>query len=459
MTPDANDLCVFAVKRGDIESRIDTNYSRPQYIELVHSLRKRFGDILKPLGTIADVICGPFGSAIKNTDYRESGIPLVRITNITKEGYMSYDDLVYISDELGNSLARTQVVAGDIVISQRGSLGQCAIVDNTFEKLNISANIIAIKNIRESSVSFIHDYLLSTVGQALLDRSISGQVQQKITTQDIAGILIPVGCDETYLSGILMEGYKSFNNKRKQANELLRDFDNKLSNKYTLLTKDNKKLCFAVLYKEIDGVLDAKRYSTIKHEASHSSNISNVCVIVDNKVNVLQYGEQLVDWIRIDDLPNQPLGIEVIRTQPANEIEGPFFEVQEDDILVARLGPTILNQKIVMVHSLKRTTIASAEFLVLRCKPGYEPEAVMAILKTAYYRDLMYSKARGSTPSRYRLNREDALKLPFPDIRESQDTLAAEALRVRDEVLKLRREAVEEWERAKEQFEKALLGK
>ena len=106
----------------------------------------------------------------------------------------------------------------------------------------------------------------------------------------------------------------------------------------------------------------------------------------------------------------------------------------------------------------KRTTLASAEFLVLRCKNGYNPEAVMAILKTEYFRDLMYSHARGSTPSRYRLNREDALTLPFPDIRDSQDKLAKEAFRMRDEVISLRKEAITEWKTAKAQFEKELLG-
>lgn len=98
---------------------------------------------------------------------------------------MDYSDIIYISEELGNSLSRTQVSAGDIVISQRGSLGQCAIVDDTFPKLNISANIIAIKNPKGVSAEFIRNYILSTVGQTLLERASSGQVQQKITTQDI----------------------------------------------------------------------------------------------------------------------------------------------------------------------------------------------------------------------------------------------------------------------------------
>jgi len=111
-----------------------------------------------------------------------------------------------------------------------------------------------------------------------------------------------------------------------------------------------------------------------------------------------------------------------------------------------------------MVRSLKRRTIASAEFLVLRCKSGYDPEAVMAVLKTGYYRDLMYAHARGSTPSRYRLNREDMLKLPFPDIREHQEQIAIKSNNVREKVKTMRIKAELEWQAAKEQFEKDLLG-
>jgi len=92
---------------------------------------------------------------------------------------MDYEDLIYIPESLGNSLARTQVAPGDIVISQRGSLGQCAIIDNAFKKLNISANIIAVKNIRDISAMFVHDYILSSIGQTLLERNTSGQVQKK----------------------------------------------------------------------------------------------------------------------------------------------------------------------------------------------------------------------------------------------------------------------------------------
>lgn len=370
---------------------------------------------------------------------------------------MNYDDLIYISEELGNSLQRTQVSPGDIVISQRGSLGQCAVVDDTFEKMNISANIIAIKNIRESSATFIHDYLLSTIGLALLERNVSGQVQQKITTQDIADILVPINCDKEKLSGIVGIGYSNYKKQLSKAISLLCDHKQKVSDYFDLSSRSTNKLCFAILLRDLDGVIDAKRYVSLTSRKSKLE-ISNVCEIVDEKVNVTRFDKQIIDWIRIDDLANHPLDIDEVRTQAANEIDGTFFEVKEGDILVARLGPTILNQKIVMVRSLERTTIASAEFLVLRCKPGYNPETVMTILKTAYYCDLMYSHARGSTPSRYRLNREDMLKLPFPDIREQQEQIATEANHVREQVKSLRIQAEREWQAAKAQFEKELLG-
>lgn len=261
------------------------------------------------------------------------------------------------------------------------------------------------------------------------------------------------------VQNILVDKLDQAKNRRIQLLDksiaMVSNFKNEIEETFALPTGSSNRLCFAIRLKNLDGVIDAKRYASMTTHASKFK-IFDVCDIVDEKVNVSRFDKKTIDWIRIDDLPNQPLDIEEVRTQPANEVEGTFFEVQKGDILVARLGPTILNQKIVMVRSVERTTIASAEFLVLRCKKGYNPEAVMAVLKTAYYRDLMYSHARGSTPSRYRLNREDMLKLPFPDIREHQDKIANDANNVREQVKAMRIQAEQEWQTAKAQFEKLL---
>lgn len=424
---------------------------------LENRLKTAFGESLSTIGDIADVICGPFGSAIKSEDYQEDGIPLLRITNITPQGYLDYSNLTYISEELGNSLFRTQVSPGDIVISQRGTLGQCAVVDDKFEKLNISANIIAVKNFRGISAKFVRSYILSSIGRKQLERFSSGQVQGKITTQDIADILIPAVCgNEQRLVQIIEDGYISYLEKLRQANELLAGLESGLICLFGLTQSLNKKLCFSIRFGDLDGVIAVNRYKNIK-KSGHSLKIEDICEIVEEKTKATKYGQQLINWIRIDDLPNRPMEIETVRTQPANKVEGSFFNVQKGDILVARLGPTILNQKIVLVRHLERETVASSEFLVLRCKEDYNPEVVMAILKTSYYRNLLYSYDRGSTPSRYRLNRDDMLKLTFPDIRAKQSTVLRRIHTVQSKVKKLQEEAEKEWTAAKERFEKELL--
>lgn len=270
-------------------------------------------------------------------------------------------------------------------------------------------------------------------------------------------IALPDTDTQKRLVNMMDEAVNARLERLRHANDLCIHFEKQVTQQCNIHKGYQNKLYFAIRFSQLDGVIDAKRHYAPRSTAT-SLRVSDVCDIAENKVNVSNYGKNVIDWIRIDDLPNQPLDIEEIRTQPAYEVEGSFFEVKENDILVARLGPTILNQKIVMVRSLQRTTIASSEFLVLRCKDGYYPEAVMAVLKTAYYKDLMYSHSRGSTPSRYRLNREDMRKLPFPDIKEFQAGLSEDAINVRKTVKAMRIQAESDWQNAKEQFEKELLG-
>lgn len=458
MTPDANDLCVFAIKRGDIEKRIDINYNLPKYTILEHKLRAKFGVNLKPLGEIADVVCGPFGSAIKNTDYQETGIPLIRITNISKEGYMNYEDLIYISEELGNSLARTQVSPDDIVISQRGSLGQCAIVDDTFEKLNISANIIAVKNITESSATFIHDYLLSTVGRTLLERNISGQVQQKITTQDIADILVPIGCDEDYLSKKMMNALCSYRNKVNQSEKLLSGMNEYLFDILKMHRIDYKeRLCCAISLSNIteDKTFSAEYYHPERMAALHLIK-SNIKISAHKLSDIVTFHRNLVsaensiDYLGLAGVESQTGELSGIQEEAA----GQAFVYEKDDVLYGRLRPYL--NKVLLTE---KGGICSTEFHVMRVinsetvLPGY----VAAILRS----DLILAQTRhmmtGNTHPRISNDDVQNLYIPIPDI-SVQTQIVDDLRKHRIEARTLKLEAEQEWQEAKKQFEKELLG-
>ena len=458
MTPDANDLCVFAVKRGDIEKRIDINYNLPKYTLLEHKLRERFGEKLKPLGEIADVICGPFGSAIKNTDYQETGIPLIRITNISKEGYMNYEDMIYISEELGNSLKRTQVTSGDIVLSQRGSLGQCAVVDDTFEKMNISANIIAIKNIKESSATFIHDYLLSNLGQTLLERNVSGQVQQKITTQDIADILIPIGCNEDNLSKMITTAYCYYKNKIKQSEGLLSGMSKYLFD-VLQMKKINyeERLCCAIKLTNIveDQTFSAEYYHPERMAALHLLK-SNANISALRLSDVVAFHRDIVS----SENSTNYLGLAGVESQTGElsgvqeEAAGQAFIYKKGDILYGRLRP-YLNKVIVAENN----GICSTEFHVMRVidTTTILPEYVAAILRS----DLTLSQTKhmmtGNTHPRISNDDVRNLYIPVPGI-AVQERIVDELKKHRMDARRLRIEAEQEWQEARKQFEKELLG-
>lgn len=459
MTPDANDLCVFAVKRGDIENRLDINYNLPKYASLINNLRSVFGDRLKTIGQIADVICGPFGSAIKSNDYQDDGLPLVRITNISKDGYMDYSDLVFISDSLGNSLARTQVSAGDIVISQRGSLGQCAVVDDKYPKLNISANIIAIKNIRETSARFIHDYLLSSFGQKMLERSTSGQVQQKITTQDISDVLIPIGCDEEFLSSQIKDAYGIYKAKLHQADELLAETSSYILSALRIAPiKFDSQLCCKVKMSDVisDKTFSAGYYhpermaAIINMKESYASCVKKMIEVVDFHRDIVSCSKSSEEYLGLAGVESQTGELSGVFEEAA----GQAFKYEPGDILYGRLRPYL--NKVLLAES---SGICSTEFHVMRIKEGVNvlPGYLSAILRS----DLILSQTKhmmtGNTHPRISNDDVKNLYIPVPKL-SIQRQIVEELSRRRAEARKLKQQAEADWAEAKARFEKELLG-
>ena len=466
MTPGAKSLCAFAVKRGDLKKRIDVHYNLPEYTLLEKQLRSKFADRLKPLGEIADVICGPFGSAIKNTDYRESGIPLVRITNISKDGYMNYDDLIFLSEELGERLCRTQVTEGDIVISQRGSLGQCAVVDGRYPKMNISANIIAVKNIRESSASFIHDYLLSVVGQALLARNASGQVQQKITTQDIADVPIPLGCDEKHLSGLVRSAYSSYSQKIAQTDSLLRGMSGYIHEVLDLDEVEDKTTIFFaaprgnVLHKRMDPEYHRPFYAHRIREIEKAPH--------DTLGNIVEFSNET--WNQKDYFASEFPYIEIsgvrLRENVYETVATPLEEAPSRANMIVRRGEIIVSATRPHRGAIATITcpdgemeIASTGFCVLRRlrREDVSKEYLQWILLDDY---VLLQMLRGSSGGNYPAITGDELKkivIPIPDP-ALQKKICEEAARRKDAVKALRGEAAREWQAAKTQFEKDLFG-
>jgi len=248
----------------DIEDRIDPHFYKHKYLETVAQL-KRLKTPTKSVDSFSDVICGPFGSAIKVSDYTDNGVPLIRIENIDKTEGVSSTNATFINERLASSLKHYKVNKGDLVISQRGTLGLCGVIRDDLSGAVISANLIAIKNLKEVNPDYLKFFFSSNLGQIQLERRTSGQVQTKITTEDIKTLLVPIPSQEiqhkiinTYLSAL-----EDREEKLKQADELLNSIDGYVRQQLGIgYTEPEEAPTFTTSSDEVKGKrLDPKKYS------------------------------------------------------------------------------------------------------------------------------------------------------------------------------------------------------
>lgn len=119
------------------------------------------------------IVGGPFGSDLVSADYVDVGIPVIRGQNLTKR-YVS-EPFVFISQTKANDLSANMARAGDLVFTQRGTLGQVAIVPSSaYAQYLISQSQMKVTIDGERyDPEFILHYFLSSFGQKqILDSAI-----------------------------------------------------------------------------------------------------------------------------------------------------------------------------------------------------------------------------------------------------------------------------------------------
>lgn len=89
-----------------------------------------------PLTKVGDVraevryslVGGPFGSELTTRDYVEDGVPVIRGANLTDDGCFNDSDFVFVREEKADKLIANNAHSGDVVFTQRGTLGQVGLI-------------------------------------------------------------------------------------------------------------------------------------------------------------------------------------------------------------------------------------------------------------------------------------------------------------------------------------------
>lgn len=204
------------IKKSQLESamRLDAEYYQPEYLDASSKITSINHIQLK--NYVEKIFSGPFGSTLKSESYLESGIPFIRIADISGL-FIQKDSLVFISQEEHKRIHSTYLNSGDIILSKIGTVGRLSVIPDEFSEVNISENNIGIrlsKLSREEKTGLLF-FLLSKYGQQQLIRKASGNIQLKLNVDDVESILMPVFSKEFLKK--LNDIYSKFLNKNSES--------------------------------------------------------------------------------------------------------------------------------------------------------------------------------------------------------------------------------------------------
>ena len=90
-----------------------------------------------------DIKCGPFGTQLKQSEYQENGVAVWGIPQINS-GFTIAPD-TFVTPEKAKRLEQFSLISGDIAMSRKGNVGQCALFPDNFEKGIIASDVVRIR--------------------------------------------------------------------------------------------------------------------------------------------------------------------------------------------------------------------------------------------------------------------------------------------------------------------------
>lgn len=141
----------------------------------------------------SQIVGGPFGSNLKVVDYRDSGIPILRLQNIGK-GYFIDKDIKFVSKEKAEELAYHSFVSGDIVLAKLGiPIGKTCIVPDKYEYGIVVADVVRIRpNKNIINYFFLKHFLNSQNAVQQLTDDIKGATRPRVNIAEVRNLKLSV---------------------------------------------------------------------------------------------------------------------------------------------------------------------------------------------------------------------------------------------------------------------------
>lgn len=186
---------VFALPSSVCRStgRCDVSFHLPYYRHVAAALKK--SDVPKlPLGELSPEIVGGATPTKGSLEfYADSGIKFLRILNV-KANEFDLSDLNFIKPEIHQGdLKRSQLDAGDVLMTITGRVGNAAVVTQDLLPANINQHIVRLRIVLPDVLpEYLAAYLNTSIGLAMSNRGVTGGTRIALDYGTIRALSIPM---------------------------------------------------------------------------------------------------------------------------------------------------------------------------------------------------------------------------------------------------------------------------
>lgn len=315
------------------------------------------------------LIDGPFGSNLPASEYTQTGVPIIRGSNLSLGGMRFYDDgFVFVSEATSKKLERSLCFPGDIIFTKKGTLGQIGIIPKhaRYSKYLLSSNQMKLtvnENIANKDFVYLFLSAKDQIEKIQRESEYTGVPKINLAYLKNFSILLPSLSDQHRIATIITA----------------------LDDKIELNRRMNETLeaMAQAVWEEWFG----------RYAEGEALVLLDDLVEFNPKIQISAGAE--VTYVEMRDLPEN--GMNVGGFIKRNFSAGSKFQLY--DTLLARITPCLENGKTAFVNFLEKEEKAfgSTEFIVMRAKERISPYFVYFIAREERFRQFAISSMVGSS--------------------------------------------------------------
>jgi len=335
------------------------------------------------------IVAGPFGSNLKVSDYKDEGIPIIRLQNIDYGKFID-KEIKYISHEKARELAYHSFRAGDLVLAKLGDpIGKTCIVPDYFKDGIVVADVVRVR-VADGLVDkkFIMYSLNSVATKNQLINGAIGSTRPRVNLDQIRDIQILV---------------PPLNEQRKIA-AILSSVDAAIEQTDAIIAQ-TERMKTGLMQELFAKKFDIAKLGDCSFKPEYGYTTSAIFQPVGPK------------FIRITDLKDDGVDWASVPHCTCDEYVLKKYLLKPGDIIFARIGATTGKNYLIKENI---NCIFASYLIRIRCKDMLLPDFLYQFLKTSAYWNQINANKSGRLKEGINIPLLNGILIPLPSIQEQK---------------------------------------